>query len=356
MSLCAHLPKITLQQEKVPISPIVRLPQPCSPVPLKSPPEPEVPISLQSVLEVLAPAGETADVRTAIKLIGRSFSSPSVLKISFFPSSHQVHFSILISKFVAGPVLHSHDKSDSMDVETASVVVTSSNHGPLEPIKNLLDIQQVEEVYKAIAAGPPELLNALFNSIESLTNNMPFTASECKTTADLKQFIIVLELPDLDDPKAQIILKNVLLGLERLDFNLRETIIGWICSMDDESRYLKYITCIRQYMTMRLYQGAVDDARSAGRGLSLLHQGSGFYRDVPGSEFYIDALNEDYMSSPNELRHEVKLWKRDLKVMSSDGGNILSALKSFISFPFTLTPATKAAVLDEDAKEQMNQG
>ena len=53
------------------------------------------------------------------------------------------------------------------------------------------------------------------------------------------------------------------------------------------------------------------------------------------------------------LAHELKLWQRDMKL---EDKTVLENVQSFISFPFTLSPATKAVILEEDAQIQMNRG
>ena len=78
------------------------------------------------------------------------------------------------------------------------------------------------------------------------------------------------------------------------------------------------------------------------------------YPQVDISEFYNDALNEDYFSSQEEMMHELKLWRKDLSL--SNKFCATEHFQSFISFPFPLTPATKASILEKDALIQMRDG
>lgn len=101
-------------------------------------------------------------------------------------------------------------------------------------------------------------------------------------------------------------------------------------------------------MTLKFYDGAPEDARKAARVLDIIYRARQYYPAIPLSEFYNDALNEDFMADEETVVNEIKLWRRDMKAPPAD------LPKSFISYPFLLSPSTKASVLEEDARIQMH--
>jgi hypothetical protein len=71
----------------------------------------------------------------------------------------------------------------------------------------------------------------------------------------LKHIIIVLEHPLLLDPKYEILLRNVLIGLDKLPPRSRKMIALWLRDCAGEKRYRTYLIMLRQYMTLKTCQG-----------------------------------------------------------------------------------------------------
>ena len=118
----------------------------------------------------------------------------------------------------------------------------------------------------------------------------------------------------------------------------------------------------------------MDDARVSVRTLSVLHQLRKHFPSTPITDFYIDALNDEYMISPENRTLEFKFWMYDETAYENavhqyrhhhhqptnrskdiNPNHIFITKKSFISFPFSLSPATKAIILEMDATIQMRQ-
>ena len=328
---------------------------------------------------------------SAIKLIGTAFSSRAVLNASFTPlesnDDKNADVDLVVAQTgcardkaeallkknnndivstvleVTDEVMDIDDKklqeddaneNKSVGVSPSQTMQDSSSCSVTICIRDVLDISEVHRTYEVLTSSSEEVQNALLSSLENLAINMPFDAGQCISNGDIKYILIAFEYPELDDPKCTILMKNILTSLEKLPVSLRESISYWLGSMNDEDRYWRYLRNIRQYMTLRMYQGAIDDARSAARALDILYKVLSLYPNIPYTEFYNDALNEDYMSVGDGMKYEIKLWRKyDLKI---DNKSKTENLRSFISFPFTLSPAIKADILEEDAQIQMREG
>jgi len=186
------------------------------------------------------------------------------------------------------------------------------------------------------------------NALSQMMNNLYLTSARISDIRALKPLLIALEYPHIDDPsQCHTMLNGVLVALDRASVEMRELVTNWFEDLNSPERYLRYLGIFRQFMTLRFYDGAIEDSRIAARTLDLLYRARRVYPEIPLSEFYNDALNEDYMDGDESVFAEIKLWRLDMKAGPSD------LKKSFISFPFLLSPSTKAAVLGEDARIQM---
>lgn len=216
-----------------------------------------------------------------------------------------------------------------------------------------IDVIEIAEMYQLLANLHCERVSgSLFNALVTLTNQMQYNAPLCDSQKSIKHFIFVLEFPELLDPQNDVIVSQLLLGIDKLKNNSKRFLCGWIMRNAGELRYRKYITVLRQHMTFCIYQSSFDDARVATRCLGLLYCVLSAFPGVHISEFYNDALSDDYMASRDGRRHEFSLWIREQRPASTND-YIDTNQSSFISYPFVLSPSAKAMVLEFDAAMQM---
>jgi hypothetical protein len=68
-----------------------------------------------------------------------------------------------------------------------------------------IDIESVNKVYKLLLGCDNEgVSNSLAHALESLTHSIPFNAGSCLTPESLKHILVVMEHPDLLDPRYYI--------------------------------------------------------------------------------------------------------------------------------------------------------
>jgi hypothetical protein len=113
----------------------------------------------------------------------------------------------------------------------------------------------------------------------------------------------------------EMLLKNLLAGLTKLPSKSKKLLSLWIRDQAGSDRYRGYLGYLRQFMTLKIYQECIEDARLAVRGLALLHAVSEAYPEVNYSEFYNDALNEYYMHTREGVRMEYRHWIKDRQII-----------------------------------------
>ena len=234
-------------------------------------------LSFEKIQNILSDCITENSFTAAIKMVGKLFSDSAVLNSSFCL------------------------KSDS-EMETkcktsmeCSAELQAPKHEDCEDgLHTIFDIEEVHQSYAALLNVHHEgIINSLIHALESLTYRMQHEAATCRENASVKQFLVVLEHPELLDPKLEIILRNLLMGLDRIPVSSKVLIVRWLGRSVGFERYKRYISYIKQYTTLRIYQGSVDDARLATRVLEIFHSALPYYGStVSHKEFYNDALNE----------------------------------------------------------------
>jgi hypothetical protein len=209
--------------------------------------------------------------------------------------------------------------------------------------------------------------NVLIQPFVSLTQSIIDSSSNINLIDQIKPLLILFEYPASDDPNFQPVLKNIINCFQKIPLDMQNTIIDWIGQLQDTSRYLRYIRSLVQYMTIQIFVDTYDEAKNAAQVLGILHRALPYYQSsVSPSMFYNDALNSFHLQDIDNLYSELQYWLKDLKAIAeykvkvlkmTDTANVSSIeypkLRSFISFPYTLTPAVKASILEEDARIQM---
>jgi hypothetical protein len=97
--------------------------------------------------------------------------------------------------------------------------------------------------------------NSLGHALENLTYNLQLIAPNCVSASSLKHVIVVLEHPQLLDPKFEILLRNLLIGLDKLPPRSRKLIAIWLRDEAGEKRFRMYLTVFRQFTTLKICQG-----------------------------------------------------------------------------------------------------
>jgi len=221
----------------------------------------------------------------------------------------------------------------------------------------MIDINEVTAIYKAISTSKvfTSLSSIMLDSLECLTKVLQEKANtfDKENPSLLKPFIILLEYPLLLDPIYQVILRNLSAAVNKLPQSGKWLLYEWIRDHAGEERYLKYICIFRQFMTLRIFVGVIEDARLATKVLGILFSAIESYPNVSFLEFYNDALNEEYMRLKEGRMEEFKRWKYDLETKRHTarkeqvGHSICfgTDYRSFISYPFVLSSAIKVSIL-----------
>ena len=226
-----------------------------------------------------------------------------------------------------------------------------------------LDIEEVINTYEQLlSCGHEGVVNSLMHALVNLSSDMSLNSARCEDPVSLKQFLITLAHPQLLDPDYLPILRSLIVAMDRLPSLSRNSIVQWLQTATSQSVYCHFLEVIRQCITLRIYQGAVDDARRAVRIQGLLYAALPSFPSVPASEFINEALCDEYISSVEARKREYKMWLNDLGTTTTTSAQGVSvpmmvsgSVTSFISFPFVLTAAAKAAILELDAAVQMRQ-
>lgn len=318
------------------------------------------PVSLHSITATFQKCQNEGVFDLFLQLVQNVFSNPELLSRSFcaFDNSHSLESR----------------KSDAMMIDTSEVMGEAAVDRPNPNGSDLdLDIESVKQSYELIlsnVAASTLLMECLDKLFESSSKSVPSDApgfSTSSSMSNLKQYLIVLECPLLLDPDHSDVVHKTLVAIDKLSIENKRGISSWIQHHSGEQRYRWYITLIHQYMTLQVLQENIEEARVAIKVLGILYDLRPHFSSVDIKVFYSDALSEHYLESPagqNEIRYwytDVARRERQQRTTATTATAITrtytdSVDKSFISYPFVLTPARKAWVLEIDAAIQMRRG
>jgi hypothetical protein len=226
-----------------------------------------------------------------------------------------------------------------------------------------LDIAEVIATYThLLACGHEGVVNSLMHALVNLSSDMSLNASRCEDPVALKQYLITLAHPHLLDPDYQVVLRSLTAAMDKLPALARSSIVTWLRTSVSKTAYLHFLSVIRQHITLRMYQGGIDDARKGVKLLALVFAAHSAFPEVPITEFVNDAICDDYIPSLDARKKEYRLWLNDLGTTSTSHVKgvsvdmmVAGGMQSIISYPFVLTAAAKASVLELDAAVQMRQ-
>jgi len=209
-----------------------------------------------------------------------------------------------------------------------------------------LDIQAIRDIYKMVTEKlPPNVGNALVGANERLLPNLKRMLSQLTTPQSLRQFIIMLENPLLDDHNNH---KTVLLPLAVCMVNLPEKSLEllkrWFGTFT-KPQFQSLLARFQQYISLKIMLPPMvpsvnsdDGIIAVTRLLKILHQvNESRGQLVSYTEFYNDLINENI-----DLRDDFVNWKTERGF-------------SFCNYPFILDPAVKSKMLQIESAIQMRQ-
>ena len=240
-----------------------------------------------------------------------------------------------------------------------------------------VDIASVAEVFRLIlGSGSEGVGNALLHALESLGFQLQSTSLTHSSPKQMKLYLLSLEMPSLFDPKWQQFLAYLFSALVRTPVQGKLLLVNWIKKEAGVDRFRRHVSLLQQFLTIRVMTGVIDRVtKSAAKLLGCYYAAREEYPEVSESDFHNDAINAEYFRDENAATQEYRLWltdmtntKRrhsDVKIdygwsNTSDVANfelLLGSMEdrnSLVSYPFVLSPASKAKVLELDAIQQMN--
>lgn len=356
-------------------------PVPVALVAASPPPQPSPPprhlareLTVAYVRELLDECRSNSSFTSLIRAVGSFFSDVDALLASFDGGSGtEGSMEVVPSDLDAGAAIVSAPAvSSSSDMNVVDTVVPSR-----ECIS--IDIESVQHVYQLLlSCGSEGVVNALLHALDSLGSQLQMLSSvhvHSSPKSQMKLYLVVLEQPELLDPKYSHFLCSLLLSLEKTPVAGKMMLVNWIKERAGLNRFRRQIAMFQQFLTMQVLQGQINQAtRAAAKILGFYYAARDVYPEILDGEFYNDALNGEYLRDENCSRQEFQLWIRDLKGSRRRGGSyvdegwnnttdgnlerLLASVEvstSFVSFPYVLSPASKAKILEIDAMTQMNQ-
>jgi len=242
-----------------------------------------------------------------------------------------------------------------------------------------VDIASVAEVFRLVlGSGSEGVGNALLHALESLGFQLQSLALTHSSPKQMKLYIIALEMPSLFDPKWQQFLAYLFSALVRTPVQGKVLFVNWIKNTAGVGRFRRHVSLLQQFLTIRVLTGVIDRVtKSAAKLLGCYYAAREEYPEVSESDFHNDAINAEYFREDNAAKQEYSLWLTDIantKRRQSDintkidyGWSNTSDISNFelllgsmedknslVSYPYILSTASKAKVLELDANQQMN--
>lgn len=189
-----------------------------------------------------------------------------------------------------------------------------------------VDINEIKKLYDSLFSSTlPSVKKKLFAALNSLLSSMVNVHDFIKSDTPidvLKAFLIIFELPNIDDPCHFNMLSKFFDSIDKLSVECKAQLMYWIATNCSTERYLRYTSIVRQFITVRVYESeqnatsaALAEAKTGVRVMSLFYFLLPLFPSVSYKEFYNDAINGYYLDSSNidGRRYEFKLWVKDLK-------------------------------------------
>lgn len=208
----------------------------------------------------------------------------------------------------------------------------------------------------------------------------------------VRGLLVLLMCPLVADrvtPEVLELVENICALSAALPFLSREALANWLASPEcDAARFDRIVKSLQQFMSISILQAdsfsceEVQGVSNAVKLLAVLNKANEINEKSDFSSFYNDAVNDELfnLSTPAGLgyvRIAYRGWTKDQAALKkkretaaeeaagSRGAAAAAAEdvpdenwqpESLISYPFVLSPATKAMVLQQDARQQMRSG
>jgi hypothetical protein len=233
-------------------------------------------IEFDMVKQLIDSSTHSDDITSLIKLVSDSFCSPSVL----------------LESFVGAPV-------DEPCINATAL-----------PFR--LDIHGIQNTFNALSAMKDSRVDSTLSfALENLSNTLTMANT---SLASVKPYIFLLEYEGLIDPSKESIIRNLLKGYFKIPSNLKFQMFRWIYEHAGLERVARYLSVFRQFMTIRVFSGDIEDARLATKFIGVLYDARAFnpsYQSIPLSDFYSDPINEEYMQSRDGRRIDFTMWSKE---------------------------------------------
>eukprot|EP00656_Telonema_subtile_P015603 TRINITY_DN18200_c0_g1_i2.p1 TRINITY_DN18200_c0_g1~~TRINITY_DN18200_c0_g1_i2.p1 ORF type:complete len:559 (+),score=174.27 TRINITY_DN18200_c0_g1_i2:541-2217(+) len=196
--------------------------------------------------------------------------------------------------------------------------------------------------YSAIAEAPENVRNSLANATDNLLSNLCQVAKTLDNTAQLPQFIVLLESPLMMDLEHQGTLTQGLMEtLHGLNDEMRASLLE-ILTTCDAGRLERLVDIVQQFITVRLYAEQKIDkfVVYATKFLGVVFEASKLQgKSLKDAMFYNDAINNEL-----DIKHDFVRWRK------KQPGDF-----SFCDCPYILDPCSKSKVLQYDATVQQRE-
>lgn len=176
-----------------------------------------------------------------------------------------------------------------------------------------LNIMGVSNCFDDLAGlNEHRVTSSLSFALESLVGTLLLPST---TVASIKPFIFLLEYDGLIDPSKETIVRNLLKSFFKLSNSLKFQMFRWIYEHAGVERVKRYLSVLRQFMTIRVFSGDIEDARLATKFIGVLYDvrtlHGGLEHVLPLQDFYSDPINEEYMQSRDGRRTDFTMWSRE---------------------------------------------
>lgn len=314
------------------------------------------PINVELVQRMMVDAEASGDYSSVIKMCGRVFRSSQLLNESFgLPPSSSPSPSLdksptesnIMDVDIEEPSSSSSYSSSSSS--SSSSDTAGSTIAPLPgPIR--VDIEGVAAAYKALLSSDNEdggVFNSIMNAVEALCCNLQYSTprmdsggGKCQgqDPQELVQYLVILEHPELNDPRLMTLLKGILLAIDKLPEDSQRLISEWFGQSAGIVRFKRYVDTLQQYITLRMLESMVDDCKVATRVMNLLYvqyemhysgidhvndckaaRAAAAARTAAGTanitisykDFNNEILNEEFLRTRSGRKTEYSLWQLD---------------------------------------------
>jgi hypothetical protein len=249
-----------------------------------------------------------------------------------------------------------------------------------------IDVMKIDFIYRRIVSCENEgVRNSVAYALDALSNTMRYKATTCADGSSLIPLIIILEMPELSEPRYSETLRNLVSGLDSLNSAAKLRLLEYVCNVS-EARFKRHVDLFQRHISARVSRGAAREAKLAVALMSIWVTARHAFLDAPVSMFYNPAINEEYMSTRLGKRDEYLAWRSDIEVEehSKPSSNTVHVLispvphaphrapshgitvptplccirkyESLVSYPFVLSPGVKASILEIESARQMQEG